>query len=229
MNKISIAEIYARYQVPPNLQQHMLWVAGVGKLALDHWQAEEISKKHVLEALLVHDLGNLIKFELNKPESMRMMQTYDETTTSVEKWKQIQQQMVERYGSNADLANELIAQELGLHQETQILLMRHSFERLIEILDQDHWEEKLVFWSDLRIMPQGLASTQDRVQDLRDRYYYRDTKWANPQIYNQWLQASLTLEKQLNQRTSIDLHKITQQDLKSIVVKLTDYQLEIDG
>lgn len=228
MPKTSIVQIYQNYQVPPNLQQHMLRVGAVGKLALDHWQGEKIDKQHILDALLVHDMGNLIKFELDKQQSKKMLKTTKKTKASTKNWKKIQQQMIERYGSNADRANELIAQELSLHQRTQKLLMHHSFERLVEIAPENHWEEKLVFWADLRIAPQGLVSAEARIQDLKDRYEHRDERWADSSLYNLWLKTAITIERQLNQRTSINLQEITQQDLEPIVEQLTAYQLEIE-
>ena len=58
-----ITEIYDEYKIMPNLREHMFRVAGVASLICDNLE-ESLSKKEIISACLLHDLGNIVKFDL---------------------------------------------------------------------------------------------------------------------------------------------------------------------
>lgn len=60
---MKIQEIYRRYSIPPNLERHMLQVAAVGEYICTHWSGPELNSQLILQALLLHDLGNIVKFK----------------------------------------------------------------------------------------------------------------------------------------------------------------------
>ncbi len=60
---MTIQQLYEKYEIMPNLQLHMYRVAAVAKMICDHFQ-KPINKQEVIITCLLHDIGNIIKFDL---------------------------------------------------------------------------------------------------------------------------------------------------------------------
>ncbi|KUK79852.1 MAG: Metal-dependent phosphohydrolase, HD subdomain [Microgenomates bacterium 39_7] len=229
--KKTLIEIYQQHGVPPNLAEHMLTVAALGKLISHHWTGPTVDEVVLIDTLLLHDIGNLIKFELNSNSSREMLQNsllhLSQLEKTLEYWQEKQQQMIEAYGTSADQANLAIIKKLGFESKIVDLLSNHSFESLEEHLETPNWEKKLVFYCDLRVTPQGLASVEERVHDLRSRYRHRDHKWNNENTYQRWLASSLELEKQIEELTDFPLNQIQDSDLLPLIQELANYSLEV--
>jgi 5'-deoxynucleotidase YfbR-like HD superfamily hydrolase len=60
---MTIQDVYIKCAIPENLQLHMLRAAAVGHIIIRHWYKNEIEGERVLLALLLHDLGNVLKFD----------------------------------------------------------------------------------------------------------------------------------------------------------------------
>jgi hypothetical protein len=63
---MKILDIYKDYQIPDNLQLHQLRVAGVAKLTFDNWLSEKPDINLITSVCLLHDMGNIIKFDFEK-------------------------------------------------------------------------------------------------------------------------------------------------------------------
>lgn len=230
--KKTLSKIYQLYNVPPNLAEHMLLVAALGEHLMESWIEPPIDKEILTNALLLHDIGNLIKFDLDTDWSEQMIDKTDylskQENHPLDYWQKKQREMIKKYGSNADEANVAIIKELIAYPKVSQLLEDHSFETLGKCLQGSDWGKKLVFYCDLRVEPRGLASVEERIRDLRKRYQHKDSQWADEDIYQRWLNSSLELEKQLDQHTSINLKTIKQSDFDQLVIKLADRLLEVE-
>ena len=60
-----IQSIYQTFEVPKNLQEHMLRAAAVGSILCDNWKGPAIHKEDVIAVLLIHDLGNIVKMDMD--------------------------------------------------------------------------------------------------------------------------------------------------------------------
>ena len=75
----NILEIYKEHNVMPNLQEHMLRVAAVASLICDNC-TEKLNKEDIITACLLHDIGNIVQFQLsyfpefNKPQGIEYWQ-----------------------------------------------------------------------------------------------------------------------------------------------------------
>lgn len=58
--------VYQKFGTPKNLQQHMLTVTGLICSVQEHWTGDVINWDDLITAGLLHDLGNVIKFDLDK-------------------------------------------------------------------------------------------------------------------------------------------------------------------
>ncbi len=230
--KKALTEIYQLYNVPPNLAEHMLLVAALGKYVVESWIEPSIDKEIVINTLLLHDIGNLVKFDLDTDWSEQMMTKSkylsNQENHTLQYWQKKQQEMISQYGPNADQANETIIKKIINDPKVSQLLENHSFTTLGDCLQSDDWEKKLVFYCDLRVEPQGLTSVEERIEDLRDRYRHRDSNWNDENLFRQWMNSSLELERQLDQHTSLDLRKVRQSDFDQLVRSLADKYLEVE-
>ena len=68
----SINEIYKKLRVPLNLQMHMMRAAAAAELICDNWNGPAIKKADVIAALLLHDIGNIVKMNLKTEDGLKM-------------------------------------------------------------------------------------------------------------------------------------------------------------
>lgn len=221
--KIPVNQIYQRFNIPKNLAMHMLWVTSVGASAIENWRGTEINKEDIISVLLLHDIGNVIKFELHSRQAKNIY-----TEQELEKLLIIQNQMIALYGNNADIANISILKEIGVSEDIIQLLTNHSFDYLPSLLDSENWNEKIVFYADLRVAPLGIVPLKKRVEDLRERYSHRNQLWNDTTTYSNWLSWSKGLEKQLNQQTSIDLEHLTLNDIEQKISDLSTFKISVE-
>lgn len=187
---ITTSAIYDYCQLPPVLRQHMVRVTKVGKWLLKHWVGPEFDQSLYIHALLVHDLGNLAKFDLSPTAVVRLL-----PLENIEEWKRIQQNFIAKYGNNADEATLKLIHELRLPRADDLaeLIGGHNPSRLQATVQQPNWTQKLLDYTDFRVGPFGVLSLDERFADLTKRYHYRTEEWGNLA----WIQTQLDLFKQL--------------------------------
>ncbi|MCC6711146.1 MAG: hypothetical protein IT416_02215 [Candidatus Pacebacteria bacterium] len=211
-------QIFDYFQIPPGLQQHMYTVAGVGKYICDHWVGEPIKTHETVAALLIHDLGNLIKFDLSPGATI-----YDPVLNS-EEWHFIQRKMVEKYGPDAHLATYKMAQEVTANQLILELINSMDATNLTATLNKS-WEEKICEYADLRVTPIGITSLNDRLDDIHQRYQQHRGAWADEKLLATNKQAGKEIENQLQQHISQDILTIPTKKIATYLVELAGYQI----
>jgi hypothetical protein len=149
----SINKIYERFYVMPDLQLHMRRVSAVGELILS--AESDASKDDVVAALLLHDLGNIVKFRLGDEHAA---------------WKKIQQEMIAKYGSLDHGATEKMVHELGVNDRVASLIAGMGFDNLHGVIESTDRELQICLYSDQRVAPYGVVSLHERFADLRKRY-----------------------------------------------------------
>lgn len=234
--KIPLKKVYQQYRIPKNLKNHMQWAAALGLLIAENWneqsgtardRSRQLDQDLITKTLLLHDLANLIKFEFDTP----LARLTASNPKELKYWGQVQKQMIEKYGPDTHQANIKMVRELNPYKCQQIikLLETHSFETIPALLKHNgSWEQKIVLYSDLRIMPGGIASIEERIADLKQRYQSQDQTWDDKQTFGQRLENSLALEEQLNACTKLDLPKITQKQLEPYITQVSQYHFTVD-
>lgn len=146
----------------PTLQLHQLRVAGVAKIICEHVTGE-ISSEEVIIACLLHDMGNIIKFNLNRfPEFLQ--------PEGLEYWEKIQQEYLEKYGTNEHVATIMIAQEIGVPPKSLSFLGDIGFSKLYDAWESRSLEQKICSYADMRVGPHGVISIEERIIDGQKRY-----------------------------------------------------------
>ena len=176
----------------PTLQDHQYRVAAVAK-ALCERAALPLPKENIVSGCLLHDMGNIIKFDLNKiPEGL--------TIDNLDYWKGVQKDTVAQYGSDEHHATYRMAEELGVSPTTLEVVAHIGAKHAPQMLSERKNNVLIATYSDFRVIPTGVTTLAGRIADLLERYtdtpkyegYKRDTA-----VYfsiEEYLQSTLGLE-----------------------------------
>jgi hypothetical protein len=162
---LSIDHIYDKFEIPQNLRMHMKKVAGVGALLCENWSGPEITETDVVAVLLIHDLGNIAKFDLSSKSSVEVME-------DIGYLKELKKRITAKYGYGDHEATFNMAKELAVEKSIISLLQRmSSFSAENHTLrNREDYEIMVCVYSDLRVSPYGVVSLKERINDIIDRY-----------------------------------------------------------
>ena len=215
---MQIESIYSRFNIPNTLKQHMLLVTAVGKYITDHWQGSAIDEQAVITTLLVHDLGNLVKFDLS--EGAQVI----DPTLFTDEWRQRQKQMRAKYGRNSHQATLMMLQELGLPEKIQQLAAKMDASNVCAIA-QDSLEQQICEYADMRVVPNKVTSLEKRLRDLRARYSHHPG-WDNETSFLQNAACIKQIENTLQQYTAIDVASIPPEKISVYLVELAQFEIQ---
>lgn len=160
---MKISYVYSNYNIPPNLERHMLQVTSVGMFVCDAWNGPDINQDLIRSALLLHDMGNILKFK--RP-------FLGELEQDAAHWEQVQHDYQAKYGTDVQQATLAIVQELGLTDVYQLLVeMRSAWEQEAEV----SWETRICEYADCCVTPNGIEGFETRILDLENRYNLEET------------------------------------------------------
>lgn len=194
---MKVSKVYKKYEVPPNLQQHMIRVASVGAWITDHWNTHDLNKEPIVQALLLHDMGNIIKFDFSLTHLLGEGQ-------DVNHWKEVQQRFKETYGDE-HAATLQIAKEVGLNAQAFEYLQAVGSSRLKDAVHINDSNKKICCYSDFRVDPFGIVTVNKRFDDIVARYRGRDHYLGNIEEIERRRTHCLELEKQLQEHVTQDL------------------------
>lgn len=160
-------DIYSQYKIPPNLQRHQCEVAAVGQYLARHWVGRRIEEEKIILALLVHDMGNIIKFKRPFLGELESQAAY---------WESVQGEFRRLYGDNAHDATIRIVSELGLPEIVTLLQsMRHVWE---DPESHSSLEAQICEYADCCVTPEGIVGFEVRIKDLQSRYHLSEKSQA---------------------------------------------------
>lgn len=209
-----IKDVYQKYDIMPQLATHMLRVAGVGKLIMDGWKTP-IGRDLVMRTLLLHDMGNITKFNLSD-EWQKKMQCTD-PNLDLPFWRTVQQEFWSRYGKDTHGATNAIVSELGQQDVLVILEQEHKGYAIgdeSQILRQTD-PAQILAYCDVRVTPIGVVPMKVRITDLQQRYG-REIGWYDF-LYK--------LEEQVREQTTVNLDEIYEKDVDPLFSELLGYNI----
>lgn len=159
---MTIQAIYDHYKIMPALQLHQLRVTAVAQ-TIAQSVTVPINISDVTQACLLHDMGNIIKFDLSlfpaflEPEGL----TY---------WQSVQSYYKQRYGENEFQATLKIADELKVSSRVKEIIGAISFTHISQNYQSNDMEMKVCDYADTRVSPQKVVTLEERFDDLEQRY-----------------------------------------------------------
>lgn len=208
---MSILEVYQQYEIMPNLQEHMLRVAGVALLICEHLQtyarsiksdvssginesiltSSKTSDAHsIITACLLHDMGNILKFNLDVFPDFLQPQ-------GREYWQQVQEMYKQRYGQTEHHATLAIAQELGASDRVLELIRAVGFQCALQNMESSDLGKKICAYADMRVSPHGVVTLLERCQDLEKRYHSRYSSPQDVERRQEFVRALQQIEQQI--------------------------------
>ncbi len=212
---MTIKQLYAKYHIMPQLETHMLRVAGVGKIIAENWK-DGCDVKLVTDLCLLHDMGNIVKFDLRDGIDISKFGRIE----NLKHWQEVQRGYWDKYGKDAHDATIGILHDAGLAKfesyinEEELLYFAEAKDAE---LDKSSVAAIILMYADCRVIPNGVVSYRERIDDLKNRYggvgtttWYDWTYW-----FENWMQSKVT----------IDLNNITEASVTPLFDELLTYTL----
>lgn len=214
---MDIQEIYNKYKLMPNLQLHQLRVATVGKIICDSIPNFK-ETKDVIGACLLHDMGNIIKFDLNYyPDFLK--------PKGFEYWQKIKEEYIQKYGKDEHIATQKIISELTDSKKIKEYADQVGFSKLQETKENSSLAKKICAYSDMRVGPHGIVSIEERVIDGKKRYEGREDKLMDLDQYEILTNALSEIEKQIFETSTILPTYITNDLINEKIIELKNFEI----
>ncbi len=218
---MKILDVYEKYEITPLLQLHQLRAASVGEYITKHWnKKKEIDKDAVIQTLLLHDMGNIIKFDLTNTSKL-----LGDEMKNIGHWRNIQKKFIEKYGTNEHEATYEIGKEIGVNKTVENLLSQLKSTQ--NAAEGNDFNLKICFYSDLRSAPFGVVNVNKRFDDLIERYKGRDHPIADLERTENNRKYTHYIENQLQKFVSFDLESISGEKIAKNMEDLKTYNLPI--
>jgi len=236
---MKILEIYKEYQIMPQLQEHMLRVAGVadliisnipnpstfapnfikissGKKATADKSSLILDREDVVKACLLHDMGNIVKFDFEYTKQ------FMSDLTNLDVWQQVQKEFSKKYGSSSHEATGNIIKEIGISERVLELVDCVGFHQGPDNAATSDFAKKICAYSDMRAEPYGVVSLEERFKGLRDRYRQHPEGAKNRVVFENSLRE---IEKQIFEHCKIKPEDITDESIKGNLEILRNYEI----
>jgi HD superfamily phosphodiesterase len=211
---MTIKDLYAKYKIMPNLQQHMFRVTGVAEVMCSHLKMQ-VDTENILLAGLLHDMGNIIKFKLDYfPEFIQ--------PEGIEFWQKVQDEYRAKYGDNAHHATMKILEEIGVSQRVKELVDAVSFAKSKKNLDSEDFGLKICAYADMRVAPFGVVPLEGRFADGQKRYQQDGKKDTFSYAMNACIRK---MEKQLFAQMDIEPDFITDEVVAPLMAKYLEIEI----
>ena len=214
----TILEIYAEYKIMSGLQMHQLRVAAVASLICDNFDGS-LNKEEIITACLLHDMGNIIKADLNYfPEFLE--------PEGLEYWQKVKDAYLEKYGNNEHQATLQILRELGLEslsEYVEAIDFRH-LEKNIEVED---FGTKICYYADSRVTPLKIVSIEQRLLEAKERYGKRNGYAVSDEEREASQYVLLELEKQIFAKCKIKPEDINNDSATSVISELSNFRIMV--
>jgi|GEM_PF-518653 len=213
---MTIKQLYERYDIMPQLATHMLRVGAIGKIVAENWK-DGCDSKLVSDLCLIHDMGNIVKFKLQSPNEDKFGKI-----ENIEYWQERQRNYWDKYGHDAHDATVGILHEVGLDRfidyigEEEKLYFAEARETELK---QVSVPAIILMYSDCRVIPSGVVSYRERIDDLKERYGgVGTTTWHDwTYFFDEWMQS----------KVKIDLNSITEDRVTPLFDELLGYNIEV--
>lgn len=209
----TILQIYSDFQIIPNLQQHQLRVAAVAKQICESQQVP-VHTEDAIRACLLHDMGNILKFDFNyfpeffEPQGRKY-------------WEDVRDHFAKKYGQNEHAATLAIAQEIGVSKNILNLIDAVGFTHIPPTLQDQNLEKKICCYADQRVGPFGVISISDRLAEGKKRYAGR----KNLDNFDALAADLITLEQQVFTDSNLRPEQITDHSISSELQPLSHFSI----
>ena len=203
---MTIKKIYEKYQIPQNLQEHMLKVGALADILTDSWTGAKIDKTAVVQAALLHDLAKPMNFDLAKQAQFGM------SPAEIDELEKLQNHLKEKFGTDEHVATVGVIKDLGCNSTVVRIVDSLEWSYIPRAIKDDDVESLIVIYCDMRIGFNGILTLDDRLADLKTR--------AGDEDFEEHAKNGDALEALINKYVSIDINSITDEQINALFDKL---------
>lgn len=219
---MNILEIYKKYQIMPQLAEHQLKVAGTAQVICGNFEGK-VDRENILAACLLHDLGNIIKFDLSITDKMMPGRFSSEDLAY---WQEVKDGCVNKYGQDEHLATLKMLEEMRMSPRIIELVDCVGFQNGQSNAESRDLGKEICAYSDMRVGPKGVVTLEQRFQDLRVRYDHKHRLMGGNESLRLEFEAGLRqIEKQLFEKCKIRPEEITEKRVLAEAGKLKNFEL----
>lgn len=214
-----IQDIYEKYQIPPHLQLHMLRVAWVCKLICEHRTGEALPVHDIITVWLTHDLGNILKFDMDMYPEVR-----EPEWVKYRKWvkESFKQYWTDEYEATKKLASLCKMSASGL--------------ALLEMFDEyNDWKLantesialRICDYADARVTGGGVTTLHERITTLQKRNmknHWRSEEKAAKIAANR-IATSEDMEKKISENSTLSPEDISDETVNPLLEDLRKYDI----
>ena len=218
---MKISEVYEKYKIMPQLQLHMLRVAGVANMICDSFDLE-IDSGLITQACLLHDIGNVVKFDFNSvlfPDAWF-------APKGKSYWENIQKEFGDRYGKDDHNVSIQIIKEIKAKNRILNLVDSMGFSNSVNVFKSNDYQVKILAYSDQRVSPNGIVSMSARHKEAKKRYASRIKSKYTPKQFLDLVNKYKEIEKQIFTHCSIKPNDITEKKVLPLIEKLKNYEIQ---
>lgn len=205
----------------PGLREHQFRVAGVAKIILNHLLSKLSlnEEKEIITACLLHDIGNIIKFDLSISKNLL------NADLDISYWQTIKNEFINKYGNDEHAASVEICKELGVSGRVIQLVDSVGFLQATDNLNSGDLGRQICAYADVRVMPKAVAALEERFADLRKRYAYPINKPGEPDKRDIFEKNLREIEKQIFTQSKMTPGDITEESIQSTMLELKSYNI----
>ncbi len=220
---MNILEIYKKYQTMPQLAEHQLRVAGVADLICAHITLTPAlsrrEREYIVLACLLHDMGNILKFDLRKTKSVMNLDI------DVEFWEKVKEEYRQKYGTDEHQAALIIAKEADASGRVIELIDCIGFNNGRTNAETEDFGKKICAYSDMRVGPRGIISLEERLADLRVRYNNKfHMMGGNDEARSEFENGLREIERQIFRSSKMKAGDITEEAIAPVKEKLKTFE-----
>ena len=184
--------------------------AAMGELICNNWQGPKINKDNVVAALLIHDLGNIVKIDFETETTLKII---GEERERLDYWKKVKEEVIAKYGNDDSQVTLKMADELSVNARLRFLLEKNNFIKNDFISECDDWELKICNYADQRTGPFGILSLKERLSEGMKRYEERKANVNHPKA-KLFYECAFETEKQILENNSLSAEDINDESIK---------------
>ncbi len=198
----------------PQLQLHQYRVAAVANMICDNFEGQ-IDKKAVISAALLHDMGNIVKFNLPLyPEYL--------APKGLDYWENVKKKFIDKYGSDEHVVTQKIVKEINVSEKVRKIIHSYGYSKNIENSEHNDFEIKIAVYGDFRVAIYGVASLEDRIEDAYKRLRARGADMSQSKVLHKHARV---IEDQIFDKCSITAGDITDDSIANYISPLKNFKL----
>ncbi|MDE1874041.1 MAG: hypothetical protein KGI04_02890 [Candidatus Micrarchaeota archaeon] len=209
----SINDIYERFAIPPWLQLHMLRAGAVSNIICDSLSRITVNARDVVASTLIHDLGNIIKSNLDTNAALMGSEA-----ARLDYWKSVKAETIAKYGGDEHIATVEMAKSIGASPRVIRIIENIGVPKIEAVGASADFEQKISSYSDLRVGPFGILSLRQRFEDFRERYKGR-AKTLTPERFEIVYGFAQQLENEVLNKTSLKQEQINDRSIEPYILK----------